>query len=1087
MTTRMSPDVVDLVTPPSSPDLPPADGDADGIPPIKSEKRAAVHPPEYEKDDGEVVQVQHPPKKSRVDAPAGSSSSAADDECVITGSTGTHPLIDFAHARWNCCKYPVAQVPETYCQNCHCVICDVPASECELWGEHCAANPHHAEVQRQRAFKKKNGAMPAAKCLLQQLKQVYPTEVNVALKDIVLKNYQRQVVSWMLDCENNGSRISELIQPSESFKDMRDRVFGGFLAIEMGMGKTACTIAACKQNPMPTLVVAPALTCVQWSHQFSQYAPELSNAMLYCTSQRREEEALLNTDVVVVNSTSNLLESVMKRVKRVVVDESHEVLARASGAAVKFLHNLSDYPNVKVTWLVSGTPFGSSEKIDDPAFVRQMRVLLQRKFQGGWDIKESATTADAQKIIMRMEKKQHITDASGATVSVMPIADIEYRTLQVGLSPPERELYNIAACMDGWTKTRFKIENKRHADEISKELDHRFMLRKLILGERIAEFQELAKARLLERFYAADSEAPDLFYAKVDRLTYRIEECCKKLLNSSSKIDAVLEEIQSLKQRDPNFKAVIITESDGAGQYIKKRLGDKVGIMQRSKGRTSVREQKVLLAFQEGKFELLVCSFESVRIGTNLDQAGAIYFVDSSINDTEHKQACARISRQGTKHDRLTATFVYVRETLSEEIYKYHEDRRAGKTIEEAAARFEKDDVHDHSPRRDFYRMQYGRHFDGMKFSVERKPDSVLTDLFRSDMSIEDMFEMICDAKRSTEDYKITLKFSPEKRPACYDLAKQIIVEAKAGSFRLAFNVPHRVVNLQVDEVLTAEVTLTDAEADILESIGNWHKNMPSVPVTLRMLLRNGTTMDLVDNINVIRASCSCCKWCGWRTVHDYDTPFAGCYPIMQDQETLALVPNEKLFSVTTINGCLHAQIKWDAEKRVFQGNGFAPVDDMLRSYMDKAREVKKQFGVVPHNLRYDLLTARFFSERPGIYQKVLVKLDGANINDTIRFDYKGRQYEAFIREILPTGLDWYAVAFVVESEKPASTIIIEHHDFVDMKRVVKVGPDAFSIKDIIRMVQQQKDPSKTEQLKTIVCRTDVSDAEKLELASALV
>ena len=36
-------------------------------------------------------------------------------------------------------------------------------------------------------------------------------------------------------------------------------------------------------------------------------------------------------------------------------------------------------------------------------------------------------------------------------------------------------------------------------------------------------------------------------------------------------------------------------------------------------------------------------------------------------------------------------------------------------------------------------------------------------------------------------------------------------------------------------------------------------------------------------------------------------------------------------------------------------------------------------------------------------------------------------------------------------------------------------------------MVQQQKDPAKTEKLKTIVRRTDVSDAEKLELASALV
>ena len=56
------------------------------------------------------------------------------------------------------------------------------------------------------------------------------------------------------------------------------------------------------------------------------------------------------------------------------------------------------------------------------------------------------------------------------------------------------------------------------------------------------------------------------------------------------------------------------------------------------------------------------------------------------------------------------------------------------------------------------------------------------------------------------------------------------------------------------------------------------------------------------------------------------------------------------------------------------------------------------------------------------------------------------------------------------------------------MKRVVKVGPDAFSIKDIIRMVQQQgTDPAKTEQLKVIVRRTDISDAEKLEAASALV
>ena len=76
----------------------------------------------------------------------------------------------------------------------------------------------------------------------------------------------------------------------------------------------------------------------------------------------------------------------------------------------------------------------------------------------------------------------------------------------------------------------------------------------------------------------------------------------------------------------------------------------------------------------------------------------------------------------------------------------------------------------------------------------------------------------------------------------------------------------------------------------------------------------------------------------------------------------------------------------------------------------------------------------------------------------------------------------------VVESEKPESTIIIERHDFVDIKRVVRVGDDALSIKDIIRALRNDLVPERTEQLKAILMRSDIKgDAEKLELASALV
>ena len=53
------------------------------------------------------------------------------------------------------------------------------------------------------------------------------------------------------------------------------------------------------------------------------------------------------------------------------------------------------------------------------------------------------------------------------------------------------------------------------------------------------------------------------------------------------------------------------------------------------------------------------------------------------------------------------------------------------------------------------------------------------------------------------------------------------------------------------------------------------------------------------------------------------------------------------------------------------------------------------------------------------------------------------------------------------------------------MKRVVPVGGDALSIKDIIRTLRN--DPERTEQLKAIVIRTDIDDAKKLEMASALV
>eukprot|EP00966_Prymnesium_polylepis_P013139 303278-Prymnesium_polylepis.1 len=99
-----------------------------------------------------------------------------------------------------------------FCPNCYCAICDVPASECEMWTQHCGADPRDPEVRKMRAVFQKTGNLPARTCNLSQIKQIYPTEVDVQLKTVALKTYQKQCVSWMLDNEKNGFRTDRLFE-----------------------------------------------------------------------------------------------------------------------------------------------------------------------------------------------------------------------------------------------------------------------------------------------------------------------------------------------------------------------------------------------------------------------------------------------------------------------------------------------------------------------------------------------------------------------------------------------------------------------------------------------------------------------------------------------------------------------------------------------------------------------------------------------------------------------------------------------------------------------------------------------------------
>jgi hypothetical protein len=809
--------------------------------------------------------------------------------------------------------------------------------------------------------------------------------------------------------------------------------------------------------------------------------------MCYCENQRKIEKDLLASDIVVVNASSMLLPALKERVKRVIVDESHEVLACGKGGeARRFVQTLQSYPNVKHVWLVSGTPFGNSESIDDQVFMKQMQALVkmqpmalkQRDFSSYF--KTGATVVDVKAFVMRMQKKQTLQLSDGTSRMVMPMPEIEYNTLEVDLNPLERELYDIAACVDAWKTEPFK----QGAD--LKDLNYRFELRKLLIGERIVELKEELLNRLGKYYFvpnSGDSGRPDIFFARKERMLHRIEACCASLSTSSGKIDAVLNDISAKRQTDPMFKAIVVAEGTGVGRYIKFRLGAKAGVMQRVKGRTSVKQQKELIEFQKGAYEVIVCSFESVKVGTNMEQAGAIYFIESSFSDTEYKQACARIARCGTRHSALTATFVYVKDTISELTYKYHEDRRNGKSMADAAKHFEGDDPHLLSSPHDVVIANKSLPFRGMVFSSEMKKTD-LVDLFTSDMDIDEAFEIICDASRNSEQYEISLVLFEKKRPAFYDVASQIIVTDIAtggNALKARFDVPQwNPASFDTIETLRAQVTLKDVDAKIMNDTSKW-ATYAYDGVAFTMLLKDGTTVDLLEQMHYIKASCSCCRLCGWRVVHNYEVPFVGTAPSWRVDGTGDAAPNAKILKVESVDGLLKSDRK-HVHGWAWNGMIFHPVTDDIQAISKLARAPTH---ATP--LHYTKVTQGFFECRKDVYAKAWVKLSHATVGDTITFGYKKRTYEVFLSEksvFRHQSGDLFAVTFVVDKAADAP-ILIGEHEMLKMQRATKVDERALSIKDIVRMVRD--DSEKTTKLKRILSDATTDDAEKQKLAAELV
>ena len=352
-----------------------------------------------------------------------------EDDVAIVGMTGHFALVDFPHSRENCVTHPMRDDPLLRCGNCFCYVCDVLATDCKSWEQHCHATHGNLQWRMLREqCRRNNGIAPAAavppaavsafvppvavrafvrraprvtttspsqfsvRSLLQAITTVHPVEVSPP-PDVFktnLRHYQRQSLAFMLEKERDGAAQNT------------NKSRGGWLADEVGMGKSAVVLALVATNPMqedqcPTLQQIRAqmsrnpplpdgnnaklkgesnegleplkvkttviLTSVslmgQWEDECKKHAPGLRIARYHGDQRHRFSPVQLHhLDLIISTATFKWADDIVDKFEfhRLVMDESHLFTTAPTSAKFDFAKRI----NSEMKWCVTATPFTTS-------------------------------------------------------------------------------------------------------------------------------------------------------------------------------------------------------------------------------------------------------------------------------------------------------------------------------------------------------------------------------------------------------------------------------------------------------------------------------------------------------------------------------------------------------------------------------------------------------------------------------------------------------------------------------------------------------------------------------------------------------
>lgn len=690
---------------------------------------------EIEIEEPDVEEVSNIEKAFRPNA-----NEEEDGECLLVGSKGTNALTDFPHSRENCVLAPIAtgksKSNEKHCANCYCYVCDIPATDCKTWRQHCHARHKISKWQKLREQLRnsnEDGPTTPPTTNVPTPAQYTPRQDAAASGGSdYISNYLN---SQMAEAQERNKSRRELETKYKNKPDLdqysAQQVLKLLVAVYPSEVEPPATVVTklkhyqkqsvafmqdVEKSKDQSMMGQHSVTGkAQFERDFTSPLPSVvPDQIKYAMSHGRrqiyhtvggwlsDEVGMGKTLVVIAlaasdggrplpslginNSIDGLKQKV--KVKATVVVTSVSIMGQWEDEVRKHAPTLKCYRFHNSTSKY-GMNIGNTKHVKDAdiiitsgTFPVASRLGVQYQFNRVV-VDEAHLLASSS-----MNFTNHVRSLCSerrwcvtATPFVSSLRELRYQETFLGLSVP----YKIT------TKGQFYAALdylRRHLSRHTKD--------QYIHGFKALVLPKSTTTAVLVEMAASDRKAYDEARRNVDhsslqhmrsngaslaRLRYQISSLFS-MVAATTKLSLLLDDIQKLRLQNPDQRVVVFTQSFNTHSSCIKALKEAgIGTLEFSGSTSAGKRDKVIREFQSpGRgCKAFVITLRSGSVGITLTAASRVYLMEPCIDPATEIQAAGRINRLGQTSKSVEVVKFAFSNSCEQRVVEFHKRIAAGK------------------------------------------------------------------------------------------------------------------------------------------------------------------------------------------------------------------------------------------------------------------------------------------------------------------------------------------------------------------------------------------------------------------------